>query len=313
MKSLLLIDGNAIMHRAYYALPPMTTAKGIPTNAIYGFFGMLHGSILSFKPQYLIVCFDTPAETFRQKMYKEYQANRPSSSDDFKTQIPYIRRLLDVAGIRRIEQEGYEADDVIGTLARRFKKKAHVLILTGDKDIMQLVDDQVSVITPLIGISSSKTYGVDDVVAKLGVLPGQIPDYKALAGDPSDNYKGAKGIGQKTAVSLIKQYGTIENLYTEINMIPKKKIKNLLLESKDDVIMMKKLATIVTDLDLDITLQEAEFHAFNPEMKHVLEELQFYSLIKRLFPSDINKTITLPPPAEKKKMTPLPQASLFET
>ena len=140
MKTLLLIDGNAIMHRAYHALPPLTSKNGTPTNMIYGFFMMLHKVVTDFHPDYLVVCFDTPKQTFRQEMMKEYQAQRPQMADNFKIQIPYVRDLLDKAGVARMEKDGYEADDVIGSIATQFKSKdTKVYILTGDKDIMQLL------------------------------------------------------------------------------------------------------------------------------------------------------------------------------
>src|SRR3989338_6790315 len=284
MKTLLLIDGNAIMHRAYHALPPLTSQNGTPTNMIYGFFTMLHRVITDFRPHYLAVCFDTPKPTFRQELMKEYQAQRPHAADDFKVQIPYIMQLLDAAGISRMELDGYEADDVIGSITTKFKKEAiNIYILTGDKDIMQLVDKNVSVISTQMGLTAVTLYTPEKVKDKLHVTPEQIPDYKALAGDPSDNYGGVKGIGPKNAEKLIKEYGSVENLAKHIDSIANDKLRLLLSENRDILTLTKKIATIVKDLHVEKSLDEFGFVSFKPEMKDSLQKLQLYSLIKRLF------------------------------
>src|SRR3989338_7996711 len=158
MQTLLLIDGNAIMHRAYHALPPFKTKDGTPTNVIYGFFSMLHKGIIDFKPTHIVVCFDTPKPTFRNKMFKEYQAQRPQIGDDFIVQIPLLHEALKKAGVVFLAKDGYEADDLIGTLATISKKNMQVYILTGDKDIMQLVNSHVKVVSPQTGMSSIKLY-----------------------------------------------------------------------------------------------------------------------------------------------------------
>lgn len=283
MKTLLLIDGNAIMHRAYFALPPLNSDQGIPTNAIYGFFMMLHKATTDFNPDYVIVCFDTPKPTFRQDLFKEYRAQRPKAADDFKVQIPYIRQLIDEAGITRLEKEGFEADDVIGTLARKYENQdTKVLILTGDKDILQLVDDRVTVISPKVGISSISLYTPDEVTAKMGVKPDQIPDYKALAGDPSDNYKGVKGIGPKTASRLIHKFDTVENLFKRLDEVEDGRLKALLDQNRENIVLMKTLATLVTDIDLPGTLDDCIFHGYDNKIQPTLHQLQLYSLQSRL-------------------------------
>src|SRR3989344_4258976 len=153
MDTLLLIDGNAIMHRAFHALPPFKTKDGIPTNVIYGFFSMLHKSIADFHPNFIVVCFDTPKPTFRNKLFKDYQAQRPKISDDFITQIPLVKQALDKSEITHLEKDGFEADDIIGTIANKFKTNGiRVLILSGDRDIQQLVDQNVFVVTPKMGL-----------------------------------------------------------------------------------------------------------------------------------------------------------------
>src|SRR3989338_3747664 len=223
MDTLLLIDGNAIMHRAFHALPPFKTKDGIPTNVIYGFFSMLHKSIADFKPNFIVVCFDTPKPTFRNKIFKDYQAQRPKISDDFITQIPLVKEALDKAGIIHLEKDGFEADDLIGTISNKYKtNQIRVLILSGDRDIQQLVDKNVFVITPKLGLSDIKIYDTAEVLNTFGLNPEKIPDLKALMGDSSDNYTGAKGIGPKTAAKLIQQFGSIKEIYSHLNEIEEK-------------------------------------------------------------------------------------------
>lgn len=284
MRTYLLIDGNAIMHRAFHALPSTLTAKdGTPTNAIYGFFTMLYKVLHDFSPDYVTVCFDTPVPSFRKKLLKEYQAKRPKAPDEFKQQVPVILSLLDDAGIHRVQKEGYEADDVIGSFAHAIDPTIQTLILTGDKDILQLVNSHTKVIAPKTGISSLILYDEKRVEEKIGVPPSRIIDYKALAGDPSDNYHAAKGIGPKTAIQLINQFGTIEQIYDEIDKIEKERIKKILIQYKEKVFLLKKIATIITDLDISINLEQEPFSGFDVKMKERLEALQLYSLIKRFF------------------------------
>lgn len=298
MKTLLLIDGNAIMHRAFFAIPPFETKKGIPTNMIHGFFTMLQKSIADFQPTHVIITFDTPKPTFRVKLLKTYQAQRPKVKDEFVVQIPYIRQLIDLAGITRLEKDGYEADDVIGTVANHYKKSMRVFILTGDKDILQLVDENVFVVAPLIGISKIAVYNIEEVEKRMGVKPALIPDLKALIGDPSDNYTGAKGIGPKTAINLLVQFITVENLLKRIDSIDNEKIKKILKESKKNIILSKKLATIICDVDVKIDLEKTVFNGFNSAMQPLLEELELHTVARRLFQT---QPIAIKKPEEPKK------------
>lgn len=306
MSKLLLIDGNALMHRAYHALPPFKTSKGIPTNMVFGFFSVLHKSVVDFQPSHLLVCFDTPARTFRNDLYEKYQAQRPKVDDDFIQQIPLIKEAVQASNIVQIEKDGFEADDLIGTISNLFHDQ--VLILTGDKDIMQLVNDHIIVVSPQIGFSKSHLYNKEEVWNKLKVFPSQIPDYKALAGDPSDNYPGAKGIGPITAQKLIKQYNTVENLYAQINNMEKGRIKSILIECKENVLMAKKLAIIITDVNLNINPEQAKFTWFDEKLNAYLLQLEMYSMSKRIFERKNSKPIT-----KKKNETkePKPQLSLF--
>lgn len=276
MRTLLLIDGNAIMHRAYHALPPFKTKAGVPTNVVYGFFGMIHKAIQLLEPTHIAVCFDTPAQTFRQKLLPSYQAQRPTISDDFIVQIPILKDLIDASHLMRCEKDGFEADDIIGTISNEANKsKMRTYILTGDKDIMQLVNEHTFVVSPQTGMSTIKVFSIEEVQKKLDVLPSQIPELKALMGDPSDNYKGAKGIGPKTAIKLIAKYGTIANLL--------KKSDELDDESKKDVELSYKIATILTDAPIDCDINKMEFRGFDESFKQKLMELEMYSLISRIF------------------------------
>jgi len=305
MSKLLLIDGNALMHRAYHALPPFKTSKGVSTNMVYGFFSVLHKCVIDYEPSHLLVCFDTPARTFRNELYEKYQAQRPKVDDDFIEQIPLVKEAVKASNIIQIEKDGYEADDLIGTISHSFQDQ--VLILTGDKDIMQLVNDHIIVVSPQIGFSKSHLYNKEEVWNKLHVFPSQIPDYKALAGDPSDNYPGAKGIGPITAQKLIKQYETVENLYSQIDGMDKGRIKNILMECKKDVLMAKKLAIILTNVEVPINPNDAGFSWFDDKLNTYLLQLEMYSLSNRIFKKQTDKIKK----KEEKSEEPKPQLSLF--
>jgi len=284
MNTALLIDGNAIMHRAYHALPPFKTKAGLPTHIVYGFFSIIHKSLIDFRPHYLIVCFDVAAPTFRKKMFKEYKATRKKLEDDFIVQIPIVKEGLEKAKIKYFEKPGFEADDIIGTICRiLYGGNNRILVLSGDKDILQLANDKVKVITPQIGFSKMKIYGRQEVVDTYQVTPKQMADYKALVGDHSDNYEGAPGIGPKTAAQIIKEFPTIENIYENIDLIKSEKIKKILEEHRETILLAKKLATIDDHVDIDFRPEETKFDRFPEEFKEFLAKYEIYSLINRLF------------------------------
>lgn len=297
------------MHRAYHALPPFKTSKGIPTNVLYGFLSILHKAVTDFKPAYVVVCFDTPVETFRNKLLATYQAQRPKAEDDFIAQIPFVKESLDAARIFHIEKDGFEADDVIGTISAHFRKNGiQVLILSGDKDIMQLVDEHTFVVSPQIGFSKTKIYNSEEVIAKLGVKPEQIPDYKALAGDPSDNYIGAKGIGPKTAAKLLARFGTVDNLMKSLDSVAPGKVHDILVNNRESIDIAHRLATIVRDVPLEFNIESSKFTWFDPGLKAYLTKFETYSLIKRIF----EHMAPAPKPAPKKEEEKdKPQLSLF--
>lgn len=252
MRKLVLIDGNAILHRAFHALPPLTSEDGQPTNAVYGFFAMLFKIIEDLKPEYLIVCFDKKAPTFRKQMYVGYQAKRPKMSEDLVPQIDVLHKALDSAKIPHFEIDGYEADDLIGTLSKKAKEKdLQTIIVSGDRDLLQLVNSKVLMLAPVVGITNMTLFDEAKVREKYGLEPDQIIDYKALVGDPSDNYPGVAGIGPKTAGELLRKYRTLEGLYEHIaELSPQTQEK--LAQDSEQAALAKKLATIITDAPVSL-------------------------------------------------------------
>lgn len=285
MNKLILIDSNGIMHRAFHAYPLLNSSDNTPTNVIYGFLAMLYKTINDFKPTHIATVFDTPKPTFRNKIFKEYQIQRPKIDDNFAVQIPLVKQALDLAGIYRLEKDGYEADDIIGTICEIFKNKNdfQIMIISADKDIFQLVNEKVFVASPIIGLSNIKIYDEAEVKQKINVTPSEIVDYKALVGDPSDNYPGAKGIGPVNAIKLIKKFGSIDNIYKNLDKIESEKIKKILLAEKENVYLSKKLATIIKDAPVEIDIDKMKFRGFNIKLKDFLEKYEIYSLVKRIF------------------------------
>lgn len=342
MEKFVLIDGNAILHRAYHALPPLTSKSGQVVNAVYGFFSMYLKIIQDLRPQYLAVCFDRAAPTFRQSLYVGYQAKRPKMADDLVPQMDIVHDVLQKARISIFEVDGYEADDLIGTLARQalsnqktqntqkiskseksehqkvrssdsltfrrsefseFSGNIEVIIVSGDRDMLQLVNSHVKVLAPVVGITNMVLYDAKKVEEKYGIKPSQIVDYKALAGDSSDNYPGVPGVGPKTAANLLKEYGNLENIYKNLGSIKKKneKLATRLAEGTESAGLAQKLAGIVKDAPIKLKLDECLCSDF--DMKGLKEEFGkfgFKSLIKRLT-SDASKETKEPKETEEKK------------
>ncbi len=288
MDKLVLIDGNAILHRAFHALPPLANKNGEVVNAVFGFFSMFLKILDELKPQYIAVCFDKKAPTFRQKIYLGYQATRPKMADELASQIDILHNSLRNIGIPIFEVDGYEADDLIGTLAAQSQKskiknqKLETIIVSGDRDMLQLVNSHVWVLAPVVGITKMILFNRQKIEEKYGLSSHQMIDYKALVGDPSDNYPGVLGIGPKTASELLRKYGTLENIYKNLFDLPAKIVEKLSLDA-EQVALAKKLATIVTDAPVNLKLQEGQdMEKFFRNMKTEFKKLGFKSLIARM-------------------------------
>lgn len=284
-RTLVLIDGNAVLHRAYHALPPLTTKSGQLVNAVYGFCSMLIRVTKELNPGYLIVCFDRPKPTFRQSIYIGYQHKRPKMDEDLAGQIEMVHKLVAKMNIPIYEKDGFEADDVIGTLARQ--ANIDVIIVTGDKDLFQLVNKKIKIYMMVKGLNESALFSEKEIKEKYGIKPAQIIDYKALIGDSSDNYAGVPGIGPKTAVDLISQFGNLDTIYKKIKEIPKEKIIDLLKNGQESAQIARQLATIVTKAPVKIDLAKSKAPNLATEAAiEMLKELGFHSLIKRLMGSN---------------------------
>lgn len=283
-KTLLLLDGNAIVHRAYHALPPLTTKSGEVVNAVYGFTATLLSVMEKFNPEYVAASFDLPKPTFRHKAYKEYKATRVKAPDELHAQIPMVKGVVSAFGIPIYEMEGFEADDVVGTIARRAEAEGlDVIIVTGDMDTLQLVTDKISVFTMRKGIKDTVVYTVAGVIEKYGFTPEQLPDYKGLRGDASDNIPGVKGIGEKTATELLKQFTTLEGVYEYLDDI-KGAVREKLERDKMMAIQSKMLGTIRVDVPVAVDFAKCLFDAEKrrEDMRAVVSRFEFFSLLKRL-------------------------------
>jgi DNA polymerase-1 len=282
MNKLVIIDGNAILHRAYHALPPtLTTRRGEPINAVYGFVSMLLRIIQDLKPTHIAVAFDRKEPTFRHKEFKEYQAHRPEMDKELSTQFDKARDTVTAFRIPIYDKAGYEADDVIGTLARQAKVE-EVVIVTGDRDILQLVTKKTKVYLPIKGLKEAELVGEKQVFEKMGVKPSQIDDYKALAGDPSDNYKGVPGIGPKTAVRLLSKYKDVDGVYKNLVKIDKS-VARKLKDGRESAKTSKKLAEIVTNVPIKLDTEKAgQWKVDSNEVLSLFSEFGFRTLSKRV-------------------------------
>jgi DNA polymerase-1 len=277
---LFLIDGSSYLFRAFYAIGGLSTSKGFPTNAILGFTSMLLRVLREMKPEYVAVVFDVKGPTFREEIYSDYKANRPGMPEGLEPQIPYVKRIVEAYSIPVIEKEGYEADDVIGTIAKEVAKQGvDVVILTGDKDMLQLVDEHVRTLDTM----KDRSYGPREVVDRYGVKPEEITDIMALMGDSIDNIPGVPGIGEKTAVALIKEYKTLENLLANREKVSKRKLVEVLTRFAEQARLSKRLATISTDVPLEYDLRD--FASSEPDLerlKEIFRELEFNRFLKEV-------------------------------
>lgn len=291
MSKLLLVDGSALLHRAYHAYPPLTTKTGEVVGAVYGVASILISALDQEKPSHVMVAWDLPKPTFRHIKYVGYKAQRPKADEEMVLQIPMVKEVIGTMGIVQVEQEGFEADDIIGTLSKN--QEGEVVILTGDQDTMQLVSEHVRVLTPAKGANPPVLYGPDEVFDKYGVHPDQIVDYKALIGDSSDNIPGVAGIGPKGASNLIKMFGSLERIYRDIKEVQVhfgEIMAKKLADGRDSAFLSQDLSRIVTDMSLATSMDEMEYHGLQGDsLKVKLEDLGFKSLIRRVWGDEAKK------------------------
>ena len=292
-KLLIVIDANSVIHRAFHALPPLIDKKGNQTGAIYGFILVLFRAIKDFRPDFVAVCFDVHAPTFRHKKFKEYKAKRPPAPHELYSQIPRIKEVLGALKIPFFEKEGFEADDIIGTIARLAPRKQAVppletIILSGDRDVLQLVNDKTKAFVLSRGIKNAILYDAKKVQEKYDIGPAQLLEFKALRGDPSDNIPGVTGIGEKTAVKLLKQFKDVNQLYQELEANSEKakkltpKLRELLLQYKEQAFLSRVLAEINQDVSINFNLKKCQWDKYDSkEVLSLFKKLGFNSLAKR--------------------------------
>ncbi|MBA4496465.1 DNA polymerase I [Paenactinomyces guangxiensis] len=284
MGKLVLIDGNSIAFRAFYALPLLTNATGTYTNAVYGFTMMLLKVLEEEKPTHLLVAFDAGKTTFRHNDYQKYKGKREKTPGELSEQIPLIKEVLDAFQIRSFELEGYEADDIIGTLAHSPEAEGlETLIVSGDKDLLQLVNDHVQVLMTRKGVTETERYDVKAVDERYGLTPGQIIDLKGLMGDPSDNIPGIPGVGEKTALKLLHQFPTVEEIIEHADELPGKKLQEKVREHADQALLSKKLATIYTEVPLEFGVSDLKLPPTDlKKVSEVFKKLEFKTLLNRI-------------------------------
>lgn len=310
MKKFIIIDGNALLHRAWHALPPLTTKSGILINAAYGFTSILLKIISEHKPDYICSTFDLKAPTFRHQKYKEYKAQRVKQADELYEQIPIIKEVLSAFTIPVYEKSGFEADDVIGTIANKLRseKDIETYILTGDLDTLQLVDETTKILTFRKGINDVVIYDIDAIKERYELHPSQMIDYKALRGDPSDNIPGVKGIGEKTAISLIKEFGSLDELYKKLDKSDlKENLKEKLRNEKANAYMSQDLSIIEQNIEMNFELDKCKWdylenNKASEDVFDVFQKYEFRSLIAKIPKPGVDKKID-PLLRETKKAT----------
>jgi len=315
MKRLVLVDGNALLHRAYHATPPFTTSKGELVNAVYGFSAMILKVMDELKPDYLAIAWDEKGPTFRHQAYAQYKATRGPKDDALSNQYKRVFEITKAFNISEFKLSGFEADDLIGTLAKQASgKDLETIVVTGDRDIMQLISPKLKVFMPKKTLNDVGLYGEEEFAAKYGFTPIQLIDYKALAGDASDNIPGVNGIGDISATKLIHQFGSVENIYKPENLktLPER-MQTLLAEGAEEAVMSKKLATLDLDAPIKLDLKACITHDYDGnKVKNLFEELEFKSLISRLPQSHVN-TRQSNSPSAKAESASLIRTSLAQT
>ena len=283
MDKIILLDGNSLSYRAFYAMPALQNKSGLYTNSVYGFTLMLERMLEDIKPKYALVAFDKGKQTFRHKTYQEYKGTRDKTPSELVEQFGYVRELLDSYGIKYEEHFDYEADDIIGSYAKLAEKAGlEVIIISGDKDLTQLASDNITIYYTRRGVTEVDHYTPEFINEKYGLSPEQIIDMKGLMGDKSDNIPGVAGIGEKTAIKLLAEYKTVENVLDNIDNISGKKLKERLAEGKEDALLSKELATIFTEVPVENKLEDLTFSENRSKKKELFEKLEFVSFLKKL-------------------------------
>lgn len=286
---LMIIDGNSIMNRAFYGLQGaqlLSTGDGLYTNAIFGFINILFKFLDEEKPKYICVAFDLKAPTFRHIEYEGYKAHRKGMPQELRVQVPVLKEVIDAMNIKRLEIEGYEADDIIGTIAKRYENETEVVIVTGDKDSFQLISDKIRVKIPTTRAGKTEThdYTLSKFTETYGITPLQFIDVKGVMGDPSDNIPGIPGVGEKTALDLVKKYGSVENILDNAEELEvRKNVKENILNNKELAVLSKRLATIDLKVPVDTSIEQLKLIEFdNDKLYHLFKRLEFSSLINKL-------------------------------
>lgn len=283
MDKIILLDGNSLSYRAFYAMPALQNKSGLYTNSVYGFTLMLERMLEDIKPKYALAAFDKGKQTFRHKTYQEYKGTRDKTPSELVEQFGYVRELLDSYGIKYEEHFDYEADDIIGSYAKLAEKAGlEVIIISGDKDLTQLASDNITIYYTRRGVTEVDHYTPEFINEKYGLSPEQIIDMKGLMGDKSDNIPGIAGIGEKTAIKLLAEYKTVENVLDNIDNISGKKLKERLAEGKEDALLSKELATIFTEVPVENKLEDLTFSENRSKKKELFEKLEFVSFLKKL-------------------------------
>ena len=299
MKKLIVIDGNSLANRAFYAIPILSNSKGVITNAVYGFTNMLMRIIKQEQPDYLAVAFDVSRKVFRHEKYADYKAQRKGMPEELRGQMDLIKDVLRAMNIAMYEKEGYEGDDVIGSMVRWAEgQDIHSVIITGDKDSLQLISEKTSVFLTKKGITELAKYDTEALKEEYNLVPDQIRDLKGLMGDASDNIPGVPGVGEKTALKLLHQYGTVEELYQHLDDFNGKKLGDKLRENEEQAFMSKELATIFCEVPLDFTEEALVRHPFDvPQLTALYKELELRSLLNELtamYPSEPSDWTDMP-------------------
>ncbi len=308
-KKFIIVDANALLHRAFHALPPLKTKEKGETGAVYGFLLTLFRAIKDLNPDFLAVCFDAPGPTFRHKKFEEYKAQRPKTAEELVDQIPKTKEILESFQIPIFEKKGFEADDLIGTISERiFREKNEEIetyIVSGDLDVLQLVDKETKVYTLGKGIKDTVIYNKEKIISRYGIPPQKLIDYKALVGDPSDNIPGVPGVGKKTGSLLLNKFKNLEEVYEKIKEREanlSSRIKNILEKHKKEAFLSKELVKIKKDVPIDFNPKKCLFEDFDQKkIVEVFKKFNFNTLIKRL-PSLLSS-------AEEEKCS---QQNLFE-